>query len=374
MKIKLPESILKCLNILNNNNFEAYLVGGAVRDILLNIPLHDYDICTNATPLQIKDIFKDYKILDYGIKHGTVTIFIDHLKMEITSYRLDGEYFDNRRPQKVTFTSSLKEDLRRRDFTVNAIAYNPEEGFIDCFNGQEDLKNKIIRCIDDPSLRFKEDALRILRAIRFCAQLNFQMEANTEKAVFRHKDLLINISMERKMEELFKILNTNSPILTRYAEILQTFIPDMTTDKIKGNKYTELALLLKNCSLETINCLKLDNKTKKRIIFIIRNLNNKLDSKYKIKKILAVNEEYLKDLLLIKNNKKTNQLYLKIMENKEIYSRKALAVTAYDLMELNIEKKYFSEYLNMGFDYVLKYPKCNHKELIINRLKKLLTK
>lgn len=167
MQIILPKNVNKIIHVLEEHGFQAYAVGGCIRDSLLGRTPHDWDITTSALPEQVKDLFK--KTVDTGIQHGTVTILLDGEGYEVTTYRLDGEYEDSRHPKEVTFTSLLSEDLKRRDFTVNAMAYNEKDGLVDLFGGQKDMEEKVIRCVGDPLERFTEDALRILRAVRFAA-------------------------------------------------------------------------------------------------------------------------------------------------------------------------------------------------------------
>ena len=168
-KINIPADANELIHNLQNNGHSAYIVGGCVRDSILGRTPHDYDICTSATPSEMLEIFKDKKIIETGLQHGTVTVVVNGEPYEITTYRIDGIYSDNRRPDTVTFTDKLVEDLRRRDFTINAMAYNDEEGLIDPFNGMRDIKHKRISCVGSAKDRFGEDALRILRAIRFAA-------------------------------------------------------------------------------------------------------------------------------------------------------------------------------------------------------------
>lgn len=209
LKMNIPEEVGIILKTLQQANFEAYVVGGCVRDALLGREANDFDVTTNAEPHEIKELFT--KTIDTGLKHGTVTVRINHKSYEVTTFRIDGEYLDNRHPESVTFTKSLKEDLRRRDFTINAFAYNDKDGLVDYFDGLNDLKNKVIRSIDDPYKRFNEDGLRILRAIRFSAQLGFEIEDNTKKAMKELSYLLKNISKERIRDEFVKILMSEHP-------------------------------------------------------------------------------------------------------------------------------------------------------------------
>lgn len=208
-KTVLPDEVNYILDKLDSNNFEGYIVGGCVRDSLLNKIPNDWDITTNAKPEQVKQLFD--KTIDTGLKHGTVTVVLNGENYEVTTYRTDGKYSDNRRPDSVVFTSSLKDDLSRRDFTINSIAYNHNEGLIDYFNGKDDLKNHIIKAVGSPNKRFQEDALRMMRAIRFSAQHDFDIEPNTEESIRRNSYLLQAVSKERIRDEMCKILISDYP-------------------------------------------------------------------------------------------------------------------------------------------------------------------
>lgn len=225
--MNIPEGAKYIINKLNKNNYSAYLVGGCVRDIILGRTPNDWDICTNATPDEVLNIFKDVKTIPTGLKHGTITIVVDDEAFECTTFRNDGEYSDGRRPDNVSFTNSLLEDLQRRDFTINAIAYSPSEGFIDPLNGIKDIQNKVIRCVGNPYERFNEDGLRIMRAVRFSAQLKFKIDVCTERAMYELVDNLDNISKERINSELCKIMTSDYPaIIFVNKDILCKIIPE----------------------------------------------------------------------------------------------------------------------------------------------------
>lgn len=209
MKIELPEKVSQIIETLQTNGFEAYAVGGCVRDSILGRVPDDWDITTSATPQETKQLFK--KTFDTGIEHGTITVLLDKDAFEVTTYRVDGKYEDSRHPSEVTFTRSLKEDLLRRDFTINAMAYNDTEGLVDIFGGMEDLQNQIIRCVGNARERFGEDALRILRAVRFAAQLGFEIEEETQQGIRELAPTLANISAERIQVELVKMLVSPNP-------------------------------------------------------------------------------------------------------------------------------------------------------------------
>ena len=209
LEMKLPENVKKIVDALIENGYEAYAVGGCVRDSLLNRTPKDWDITTSALPEQVKEIFPH--TVDTGIKHGTVTVMLNRVGYEVTTYRIDGKYEDMRHPSEVSFTKSLSEDLLRRDFTINAMAYNEKDGLVDLFGGQEDLKNGIIRCVGDPGARFDEDALRILRAFRFSAQLGFTVEKDTKNAAAARVQNLQKVSAERIRDELCKLILSKNP-------------------------------------------------------------------------------------------------------------------------------------------------------------------
>ena len=189
-EIVLPSAVEFILRRFKDNGFRADIVGGPVRDHILGDIPGDYDITTNALPENTKELFSDIKVIETGIKHGTLTLLVDGIGYEVTTYRIDGEYRDSRHPERVEFTSDIKKDLSRRDFTMNAIAYNPDDGITDPFGGEKDIKAKLIRAVGDPEKRFSEDALRILRCIRFAASLGFEIENGTRSAVFAKKSSL----------------------------------------------------------------------------------------------------------------------------------------------------------------------------------------
>ncbi len=230
MYFSLPEKVNKIIKLLKDNGFEAYAVGGCVRDTVMGIPANDFDITTSALPEETKKVFSNYRIIENGIKHGTVTVIIDKEPFEITTYRIDGDYLDNRRPKTVSFSRNLKDDLARRDFTVNTLCYNEDDGLIDVFGGINDIENKVIRCVGDAKKRFREDALRIMRALRFSAVLGFEIEKETADAIKSEKDLLKNIATERIRDEFTKLVcGKNAPkIIAEYHEVIEIFIPEIS--------------------------------------------------------------------------------------------------------------------------------------------------
>jgi len=244
MKIILPEKVNRIIQTLQENDYEAYAVGGCVRDSILGRVPDDWDITTSATPFETKSLFA--RTFDTGIEHGTITVLIDKEAFEVTTYRIDGKYEDSRHPSEVTFTRSLREDLLRRDFTINAMAYNETEGLVDIFGGMVDLRKKTIRCVGDARARFGEDALRILRAVRFAAQLGFEIEKDTQNGITELAPALANISAERIQVELIKMLTSPNPGMLKTAYelgITKVILPEFdammnTTQENPHHKYS----------------------------------------------------------------------------------------------------------------------------------------
>lgn len=227
MKISLPEKVNKIIETLNDAGFEAFAVGGCIRDSLLGREPEDWDITTSASPQEVKELFP--RTVDTGIQHGTVTVLVGKEGFEVTTYRIDGEYENSRHPKSVIFTDNLVEDLKRRDFTINAMAYNEQTGLVDVFEGVHDLKHKLIRCVGNAGERFSEDALRILRAIRFSAQLGYEIEPETQLAIKAQASDLSKISAERIRTELIKLIVSDHPekLVTAYeAHVTATILPE----------------------------------------------------------------------------------------------------------------------------------------------------
>lgn len=227
----MPKDVLFILNKLLENGFEAYIVGGCVRDKLLGIEPHDYDITTSAKPDEIKRVFKDYKTILVGEEFGTVGILLNEVLYEVTTFRIDGAYLDNRKPESVTFSDNLIEDLKRRDFTINAMAIDSKGKLFDPFNGKDDLENKIIRAVGNPVERLREDALRMMRAIRFAGRFGFFIEAELFDAISLESGLLKNIAPERIFDEFSKMITSNRPsyylLLMEEAGILDVIFPEL---------------------------------------------------------------------------------------------------------------------------------------------------
>ena len=227
--ILIPDEVGYIIETLEKHGFEAYTVGGCVRDSLMGNQPKDWDICTSALPEQTKECFKSFHIIETGLKHGTITLRVNHKPFEITTYRIDGEYRDNRRPESVEFVKSLKQDLSRRDFTINAIAYNPTKGIIDFYNGASDISAGVIKCVGDPDKRFSEDALRIMRALRFACELRFKIDKDTSAAMSGNRKLLHNIAAERIADELNRMIVCGGVggIISEYLDVMAEIIPEI---------------------------------------------------------------------------------------------------------------------------------------------------
>ena len=286
--LPLPKYVTAVLDIMEGAGYEAYAVGGCVRDMIMGVEPHDYDVTTNALPDQIKECFRGFRVIETGIKHGTVTVISDGHNIEITTYRIDGKYSDNRHPEAVTFTEDIHHDLSRRDFTVNAMAYSPKRGLVDRFDGCKDIERKIIRCVGAPAQRFGEDGLRILRALRFASVLGFSIEPATASAIHECRELLSNISVERIYSEFTKLICGGGceNILTEYGDVFGIFIQTEDILDKSNEQYVRAAGICALCpvnacdryaallgftggqhsslTLTTLEYLKSDNATKNR--------------------------------------------------------------------------------------------------------------
>lgn len=258
-KIKLPEDVQEIMSVIKGYGATSYVVGGCVRDSILGREPNDWDICTPALACELLVEFeeKGYRVIPTGLQHGTITVNLNGNNYEITTFRRDGQYSDGRHPDSVEFTSDLIYDLERRDFTINAMAYNPEEGLVDPFNGCRDVQNRIIRCVEDPNERFREDGLRILRALRFAVQLNFAIDSLTEEAMFNNKELINGLSMERINSEFAKMIdseNIASFTFYSYKDIIAEFIPEVASmvSFDQHNPYHYLDVFAHSCQVLTI--------------------------------------------------------------------------------------------------------------------------
>ena len=276
MHIDLPSVVFTALEKLNTAGFEAYIVGGCVRDSLMGRIPYDWDITTAATPQETADVFADFRTIETGLKHGTLTVLVDEMPLEITTFRLEGIYSDGRHPDSVSFSKRLSDDLQRRDFTINAMAYHPHTGLIDLYEGQKDLQNATIRCVGNPDTRFEEDALRILRALRFASVLDFRIDLATDVALRRLSPTLNKVSIERITTELTKLLcgKAAQRILCTYGDVIHRIFPELAEKSdfhllsaVEATAIHRLTALLweSDVSAETaeriLHRLRLDNHT-----------------------------------------------------------------------------------------------------------------
>lgn len=411
--IKTPHSVEIIINELEKKGYEAFAVGGCVRDALLNKTPNDWDITTSAMPLDVKGIFN--KTFDTGIKHGTITVLIDKVGYEVTTYRIDGEYLDGRHPNSVEFTSNLVEDLKRRDFTINAMAYSSRTGIVDKFDGIGDLEKRIIKCVGNPEDRFNEDALRILRAVRFAATLDFEIDLATKQAIVKLSKNLEKISKERIQAELEKLIMSDHPekLLIAYETGITKVIFDIVDKMANENTLNDILLFLKSCPkdhyirwaallqfIDKETCskilrdLKFDNKTINYVSRLVIALKNDLPiSRPDIRcSIFSIGEDlydrYVSLLFVFasfySNHQSSNNLAIKnteislekvtllkseyesILAANECLSLKTLAVNGKDLIALGAAKgSMVGEILNKLLMLVLEDSSLNNKEVLL---------
>lgn len=377
---KLPSYCLKALKKLKEHGFEAYAVGGCVRDSIMNLTVHDVDITTSATSEEIENTFPHS--VRTGGKYFTVTVFVDGNPIEITPFRKEGDYTDARRPDSIEVASTLAEDISRRDFTVNSICFDGEK-IIDLLNGENDIKEKIIRCIGSPDLRFQEDALRIMRAFRFSAGLGFQIEENTFRAALDSAWLLKKISLERIFEELIKILLTDTPeiLLPLFQTGAFEFIslkPFNELEMLKTlakTKESRLAGFLEFSGRPSLSSLPISKALKRyitNVFFVVDNFP--AERKSEIKQLLKLVEpaEFLTayDIRRIKGIPESahRSLLEEIVKNREPYRIAHLAISGGDLFQRGLRGAAIKEALNMMLDTVIISPELNTKTQLLNMI------
>lgn len=391
-KPDLPNDVAWILKKLNENGFEGYIVGGCVRDAIMGIAPHDWDMTTSATPQEIKSIFNH--TVDTGIKHGTVTVVLNGENYEITTYRVEGDYKDCRHPSHVSFTRDLHEDLLRRDFTMNAIAYCQSEGYVDIFGGIEDIDRKIIRGVGDASERFREDALRMLRAIRFSVQLDFEIEEKTKEALKENAALIEKISAERIREELTKTITGNA--LNRLPVLWETGLLKYisielceSVEKNSENIIYQLKRIEKNTAMayavflqyldsskakKVLQSLKFDTKTMRLTETVLNNMQVEIEiNPAQVRRFASkIGTEALAALFKVRfagrevEAEKALEILKRIVENGDCISVKGLALSGDDLLEMGVEKgKAMGNILNKLLEIVLENPQLNEKEVLL---------
>lgn len=380
--IKIPPEIEYVLNTLIDSGYEAYIIGGCVRDSLMGIMPHDFDIATSAHPENVQDLFE--KTVPTGIKHGTVTVISGKTPVEVTTFRTESGYKDSRHPDNIHFVSSIKEDLSRRDFTVNAIAYNSKNGIVDYFGGQNDIKNSLLRAVGNPQERFSEDALRILRLFRFASTLNFSCEENTFKAALKCAPALEKISRERIFSELYKAVTGDN--FQAFAPLIQNGglkfikickVPDFSIIRslpsAKIAFFTFLYLSSEDIH-ETLEILKVSNKLKhycKDLNILIK--KDLPETKTQIKSLLCdYSPEILFDCLLLKNILTGSDISVQrkmlenILEYKEPFLINHLDIDGNTIRKMGFESVQIGKILKQLQSVVIEHPEKNNlKDLLI---------
>ena len=433
------------LERLKSKGFEAFLIGGSVRDYIMDLPIGDIDITTNAKPYEVEQVFSDFRVIETGMKHGTVTVLIENEPVEITTYRSEGTYSDNRHPDSVVFSKSLSDDVVRRDFTMNGIAFDFDGGFCDLVDGIEDIKNETVRCIGNPETRFNEDALRILRAMRFASVLGFKIEEETTNAIHKCKDLLKNISAERIREEFQKLICGKNAynILQGFSDVIAVFIPEIqdcigfeqvnrhhcfdvyahtlkAIEKSSQNLSIRLALFFhdigkphvahfdekgeqhyyghpkKSAEIteKIMTRLRFDNDMKNKVVTLVKMhdspimVNNLVaPDRKRLKKIMSqIGSDLIFDLIEIKycDNSAQNPEYFRgedfyaqtrciineIINEKECFSFKQLAINGNDLLSLGIKGKEIGEALQKALTAVIDEKVENEKSELLKYVAK----
>lgn len=376
--MKLPDYVNKAIKILEQNGFDAYVVGGCVRNFLLGEPVSDYDITTSALPEQIKAAFSAYPVIETGISHGTVTVLIHNNPLEITTFREDQGYSDHRRPDSVNFSKSLEGDLKRRDFTVNSLAFNERSGIVDLFGGKSDLEKSLLRCVGDADERFNEDALRILRALRFASVYGFCIEEKTAASIIKNYQLLSYVSKERILSELKKLIcgKNAEGVLLDFSKVVYFILPQLKTNAADYKKAVRsLCRLQSDFSLrfaalfcfadepnakEALKSLKCDKKTETEVCLLLKFLNAPINTKSDIKLLLSVFEkEHFASLLALKRAVLNTDTALaqacaeEILQNNECYCLSQLAVSGADLLKLGFKGKEIGAILKLLLDAVI---------------------
>ena len=382
-QMQIPQHVEEIIHKLNEHGFEAFAVGGCVRDTLLQREPGDWDITTSARPQQVKALFR--RTIDTGIQHGTVTIMFGKTGYEVTTYRIDGEYEDGRHPKQVEFTSNLTEDLKRRDFTINAMAYSHQTGIVDEFGGMEDLERHTIRCVGVAMERFTEDALRILRAIRFSAQLDFTIEEETRKAISVIAPNIAKVSKERIQVELTKLLLSDHPeymkqvfgtgispyISPAFAKLPWQNICIPNT--LKKEKYIRWAACLRlvdaDQAVRILKDLKLDNDTIGKVKTLVNWSGRELAAEAEpVRRGMSQMDPEVWDALLELNeySDEIRRLTAQIRADGDCLSLKELDVKGRDLMEAGVKPgKELGNILGQMLDYVLAHPGENQKERLL---------
>ena len=381
--MELPNWGIKLIRRLEEKGFEAYAVGGCVRDMLLGKKPEDYDFAVSALPDETKQALNGVPVFDTGLRHGTVTAVVDGHAAEITTYRTESGYSDFRRPDKVGFTRSLSEDLSRRDFTVNAMAFHPERGLVDCFGGKEDLKNRILKCVGEPERRFREDALRILRCLRFSSALEFAIEEDTRQALLKHRELLKKIAPERLQAEFSKLIlgEWAEQVLTEYLPVFQVFLPEAGQRRsalswLPAEKKLRLAGVFSGCTPDetarALERLRYDGKTIRTVTTLerYRQVPLETDRRQARKLVFLLGMETAEELLRFREEPELLKWLEVICGQGLCCSLSQLSVNGEDLIRLGYpEGRGIGKALNRLLQLVLDETLENQKELLLKKAK-----
>lgn len=380
MKLVLDNNAIRIIQLLQNNGFSAYAVGGCVRDAIIGRHTDDCDITTSALPDQVKWVLSDFQTVDTGLQHGTVTVIADGKPYEITTFRTEDSYSDSRHPDKVFFIPDLKTDLSRRDFTMNAIAYNQKEGIIDPFGAADDIKNKIIRTVGDPEKRFEEDALRILRALRFSATLGFEIEVETANAINDLAQTVNKVSAERIYTEIKKLIcgDHADTVLNQFKTALSKIIPvDDYVNRISmlpKDFPMRLTYLCREDVLTALNDLRADNYTKKHCELLIRSTpipDDETKIKFYISNLGRENANYVINYRRIVFGEDEFNITNKIMSTCSCLSISELNVNGNDIKNLGIYGSSIAKAQETLLERVIKGEIENRREVLLEQLKSL---
>lgn len=370
----------RIIDMLEAEGFEAYAVGGAVRDMLMNRSSNDWDITTNALPEETKKVFSDYPVIETGIKHGTVAVVIDKTVYEVTTYRTETGYADSRHPDEVEFVSDIKTDLSRRDFTVNAIAYSKNKGFLDFFGGIKDIEECIIRTVGDPYKRFSEDALRLLRALRFSSVLGFEIEHNTSEAIFELSDTIKNVSPERIYAELKKLLlgKNAQNVIDKYNGILKAVIPIKSGNhniaSLPLNFPMRLTELCGSAVNEALVFLRADNPTKYVCRILMQSTpipEDTIELKHYISRLGREDAKLVIAYRRSLYNEDDGNKAEKLLTDGTCLFISDLAVDGNDLLKIGITGKTIGDMLDALLKMVIEEKIDNNKESLLENAKNI---
>jgi tRNA nucleotidyltransferase (CCA-adding enzyme) len=380
MNINLDKNTTFIINELEKHGFTAYSVGGALRNLFLGLEVTDYDITTSALPEETKTVFSGNRIIETGIKHGTVTLILDEIPYEITTFRTESSYSDSRHPDSVSFVTDINADLSRRDFTMNAIAFSPSRGIVDPFNGVEDIKKRVIKTVGTPEKRFSEDALRILRALRFSSVLGFEIDDSTSQAIFTLSDNLKNVSPERIYTELKKLLlgDNAQNVINKYLPIFEKIIPvNGSPEKIEclpKNHVMRLACLCGNMTLNALEILRADNRTRELATLLSDSEpipKDMISKKLLVSSLGRENAKYLAAYRRALFGEDDDFMIEHIADSSDCLSVSELEINGNDLSKIGLKGKQIGKTLSALLDSVISGETENKKSALLEKAKRI---